>query len=73
MMDYGSVQFVLLVALILWIFFFCADAVVFFIGSLRRALIDGTNPSTAHWEVEKGHDTRELDEKDIDETNYLMG
>lgn len=74
MMDYGSIQFVLLMALMLWIFFFCADAVVFFIGSLRRALTDGTNPSTADWDVEKGDDTRELDEEDIDDTNYyLMG
>ena len=71
-MDYGSIQFVLLVALVLWIFFFCADAVVFFIGSLKRALTDGTDSVAADCEVEKGYDTREFDE-DIDDANYLMG
>lgn len=73
MLDYGSIQFVLLVALTLWIFFFCADTMIFFIGSLKRALTDGTDPLAADWEVEKGSGTRELDEEDIDDTDYPMG
>lgn len=72
MMNYGSIQFVLLMALMLWIFFFCADAVVFFIGSLKRAFTDGTDSVTADCEVEKGYDTREFDE-DINDTDYPMG
>lgn len=72
MMDYGSVQFVLLMALMLWIFFFCADAIVFFVGSLKRALTEETDSVVADREVEKGYSTRELDE-DTDDANYLMG
>lgn len=72
MMDYGSVQFVLLMALMLWIFFFCADAIVFFVGSLKRALTEETDFVVADREVEKGYSTRELDE-DTDDANYLMG
>lgn len=71
-MDYGSVQFVLLMALMLWIFFFCADAIVFFVGSLKRALTEETDFVVADREVEKGYSTRELDE-DTDDANYLMG
>jgi len=72
-MDYGSIQFVLLVALVLWIFFFCADAIIFFIGSLKRALTDGTDSLAADCKVEKGSDMRGFDEEDIDDADYPMG
>lgn len=71
-MDYGSVQSVLLLALMLWILFFCADVVVCLVGRLKRALTDDRNPSAADWAVGKGNGEIKFDE-DVDDTDYPMG